>query len=93
MANSPCRQRTSDAIDIDNLNDYREMVKKISDDHPPVVKIFVDMRHIEKLPRVSQGSEDDSEPTTDGGAVRTVTGHGIMLTFTFTGNIPSSKEG
>ena len=93
MANSPCRQWTSDAIDVDNLNDYREMVKKNSDDHPPVVKIFVDMRHIKKLPRVSQGSEDDSEPTTDSGAVHTVTGHGIILTFTFTGNIPSSKEG
>ena len=94
----PCtRHRTSDAIDVDNLNDYKEMVKKISDDCPPVVRVFVDMRHIEKLPRVSQaggpGSGDDSEPTTDSSTVCTVTGHGAILTFTFTGNTPLFQEG
>jgi len=37
-------------IDIDNVADYQEMVKKITDDKPSVVKIFVGMKHIEKLP-------------------------------------------
>ncbi|KAL4064220.1 hypothetical protein V8B97DRAFT_1876068 [Scleroderma yunnanense] len=43
QTNSPCKQWTSDMIDVDNLNNYRDMVKKISDDNPPVVKILVDM--------------------------------------------------
>ncbi|KIK28176.1 hypothetical protein PISMIDRAFT_7690 [Pisolithus microcarpus 441] len=58
-------QRASDAIDVDNATDYREMVKKISEEKPAVVKIFVDMRHIERLPRASKSSEDDSEFASD----------------------------
>ncbi|KAI6163600.1 hypothetical protein EDD17DRAFT_1428783, partial [Pisolithus thermaeus] len=63
-------KRIGDAIDVDNQNDYREMVKKVSDEAVPVVKVFVDMRQVEKLPQVSQaagsGSGNDSEHTTDG---------------------------
>ncbi|KIK23141.1 hypothetical protein PISMIDRAFT_101124, partial [Pisolithus microcarpus 441] len=36
-------QQMSDAIDVDNLADYREMVKKISQGQLPVVKLFMDM--------------------------------------------------
>jgi len=59
-------------IDIDNVADYQEMVKKITDDKPSVVKIFVDMKHIEKLPRTqsstkNSSSEDDSEATSSNG--------------------------
>ncbi|KAI6033484.1 hypothetical protein BKA83DRAFT_4120971 [Pisolithus microcarpus] len=61
-------QRTSDAIDVDNLSDYGEMVKKIYDESPPVVK----------LRRVSHsggpGSENDSEPTTDSSVAKSVRG-------------------
>ncbi|KAI6039582.1 hypothetical protein EDC04DRAFT_2895098 [Pisolithus marmoratus] len=39
----PLKQWTSNAIDVDNLSDCREMVKKISNDSLPVMKIFVDM--------------------------------------------------
>jgi len=69
---SPCRQQIDDVIDIDNVADYQEMVKKITDDKPSVVKIFVDMKHIEKLPRTqsstkNSSSEDDSEATSSNG--------------------------
>ncbi|KAI6030148.1 hypothetical protein EDC04DRAFT_2605435 [Pisolithus marmoratus] len=57
-------QQVIDAIDVDNAIDYREMVKKISEDKPSVVKIFVDMQHIEKLPQAVKSS-DDSEFTLD----------------------------
>jgi len=44
------------------------MVKKIMDNKSSVVKIFVDMKHIEKLPQTqsstkNSSSEDDSEAT------------------------------
>ncbi|KAI6107739.1 hypothetical protein EV401DRAFT_1891929 [Pisolithus croceorrhizus] len=57
-------QWLSDVIDVDNATDYKEMVKKISEDKPPVVKIFVDMQHIKKLPQVVKSS-DDLECTSD----------------------------
>ncbi|KIM50301.1 hypothetical protein SCLCIDRAFT_18538 [Scleroderma citrinum Foug A] len=63
------RQHASDAIDVDNIADYKETVKKVVDKKPTVVKIFVDMCHIEKLPHTksrSSGSEDDSEPASNG---------------------------
>ncbi|KAI6129823.1 hypothetical protein EV401DRAFT_2066572 [Pisolithus croceorrhizus] len=45
-------QRIGDAIDVDNQNDYREMVKKVSDEAVPVA--------------AGSGSGNDSEHTTDG---------------------------
>ncbi|KAI6008476.1 hypothetical protein EDC04DRAFT_2907142 [Pisolithus marmoratus] len=39
-----------DAINVDNILDYREMVKKLTEDKPPMVKLFMDMQYIEKLP-------------------------------------------
>ncbi|KAI6042902.1 hypothetical protein EDC04DRAFT_2963647 [Pisolithus marmoratus] len=60
-------QWMGDVIDVNNQNDYREMVKKVSDDNLPVVEVFVDMQHVENLPWVlqvaSSGSGDDSEPS------------------------------
>ena len=60
----------ADAIDVDNVSDYKEMVKKITDEKLSIVKVFVDTRHINKLPRDSttrgsRSSEDDSGATTD----------------------------
>ncbi|KIK20243.1 hypothetical protein PISMIDRAFT_13136 [Pisolithus microcarpus 441] len=63
-------QQISNAIDVDNQNNYREMVKKVSDKAVPVVKVFVNMQQVEKLLWVSQaagsGSGNDLEHTTDG---------------------------
>ncbi|KIK15550.1 hypothetical protein PISMIDRAFT_16437 [Pisolithus microcarpus 441] len=46
-------QRISDAIDVDNLADYREMVKKISEGQLPISK------------GSRSSNDDDSEPTSD----------------------------
>ncbi|KAI6046204.1 hypothetical protein EDC04DRAFT_2598390 [Pisolithus marmoratus] len=66
----PLKQQLSNAINVDNQNDYKEMVKKISDNILPTVKVFIDMQHIKKLPHILQvtgtGSGNDSEPSTDG---------------------------
>jgi len=32
----------ADAIDVDNVSDYKEMVKKITDEKPSIVKVFID---------------------------------------------------
>ncbi|KAF8836667.1 hypothetical protein BDN67DRAFT_1014485 [Paxillus ammoniavirescens] len=37
-------------MDVDNSGDYKEMTKKINDERPAVVKIFIDMKDVEKLP-------------------------------------------
>ncbi|KAI6043636.1 hypothetical protein EDC04DRAFT_2600087 [Pisolithus marmoratus] len=47
-------QWVSDAIDVNNIADYREMVKKISEDKPSTVKIFT-----------LKSSEDDLEISSD----------------------------
>ena len=75
--NFSIRQRVTDAIDVDNVSDYKEMVKKITNEKPSIVKVFVDTRHINKLPRGSttrgsRSSEDDSGATTDSVRVCTI---------------------
>lgn len=58
------RQRVADAIDVDNVADYQEMVTKIADSKPPaIIKILVDMRDVQKLPRAQASSSE-----TDGGS-------------------------
>ncbi|KAI6029200.1 hypothetical protein PISMIDRAFT_121225 [Pisolithus microcarpus 441] len=42
-------QWMSDTIDVNDIANYREMVKKIAEETPPVVKVFVDMQHVDKL--------------------------------------------
>ena len=42
-----------DAMDVDNEDDYKEMVKKIQERNPATTKILVDMKSIEKLPKMS----------------------------------------
>ncbi|KAI6009267.1 hypothetical protein EDC04DRAFT_2906607 [Pisolithus marmoratus] len=67
-------QWVSDTIDVDNLADYQEMVKKISEYEGKlsIVKIFMDMQQVEKLPRASKSrgsgssKDGDSEPISDG---------------------------
>ncbi|KIK91441.1 hypothetical protein PAXRUDRAFT_13785 [Paxillus rubicundulus Ve08.2h10] len=43
-------KEVGDAMDVDNSGDYKEMMKKIDDERPTVVKIFIDMKDVEKLP-------------------------------------------
>ncbi|KAG2145726.1 hypothetical protein BD769DRAFT_1382611 [Suillus cothurnatus] len=43
------RSRT-EAMDVDNKNDYAEMVKKIISKKLKKIKIFIDMKNVEKLP-------------------------------------------
>ncbi|KIK26860.1 hypothetical protein PISMIDRAFT_8642 [Pisolithus microcarpus 441] len=42
-------QWMSDATNVNGIADYREMVKKIAEETPPVVKVFMDMKHVNKL--------------------------------------------
>jgi hypothetical protein len=37
-------------MDVDNKNDYAEMVKKIISEKLKKIKIFIDMKNVEKLP-------------------------------------------
>lgn len=74
------RQWLADAIDIDNITDYQEMVKKITG-ISSVVKVFVDMWHVEKLPQGSKpkgaGSSDldDSQTASDDVMVHVLQAH------------------
>ncbi|KAI6019254.1 hypothetical protein BKA83DRAFT_4127200 [Pisolithus microcarpus] len=60
-------QRATDAMDVDNEADYQEMVGKIHGANPSVTKIFIDMKHVEKLPsnessnKASEASGDDDD--------------------------------
>ncbi|KAJ8596017.1 hypothetical protein M405DRAFT_806273 [Rhizopogon salebrosus TDB-379] len=68
------RSRT-EAMDVDNKDDYAEMAKKIISEKLKKVKIFVDMKHVEKLPVSTQnegstgshesGQSDDEETVHD----------------------------
>ncbi|KAI6013844.1 hypothetical protein EDC04DRAFT_2609164 [Pisolithus marmoratus] len=58
-------QWASDMIDVNNTADYREMVKKISEGKPAIVRILVDMQHIKRLPHPLKSSEDDLEFASD----------------------------
>jgi hypothetical protein len=40
---SECRQCIADAIDVDNIADYKEMVMKINESKPAVIKTLVNM--------------------------------------------------
>lgn len=59
-------QRAAEAMDVDNELDYKEMVRKICDasDSTLATKIFVNMKHVEKLPlhqvNAQSGDEDSS---------------------------------
>ncbi|KIK79597.1 hypothetical protein PAXRUDRAFT_769037, partial [Paxillus rubicundulus Ve08.2h10] len=43
-------RKVGDAMDVDNSGDYKEMTKKINDERLAVVKIFIDVKDVEKLP-------------------------------------------
>lgn len=48
--NSSCRQQAADAINVDNISDYQEIMVKITETKLSVVKIFIDMWHIQSFP-------------------------------------------
>ncbi|KIO01842.1 hypothetical protein M404DRAFT_89195, partial [Pisolithus tinctorius Marx 270] len=52
-------QAISNAINVDNKVDYKDMVKRIHSIHPGPMKIYIDMKHVEKLPTIN-GSGDES---------------------------------
>ncbi|KIO10419.1 hypothetical protein M404DRAFT_129759 [Pisolithus tinctorius Marx 270] len=52
-------QAVSNAINVDNEVDYKDMVKRIHSVHPGPTKIYIDMKHVEKLPTIN-GSGDES---------------------------------
>ncbi|KAI9455311.1 hypothetical protein HD554DRAFT_2240524 [Boletus coccyginus] len=60
-------QHASDAMDVDNEANYKEMVKKIQQDNPSSTRILVDMKGIEKLPALDANidNDDDNEITDD----------------------------
>ncbi|KIJ15262.1 hypothetical protein PAXINDRAFT_155645 [Paxillus involutus ATCC 200175] len=56
------KQKVSDAMDVDNSGDYEVMVKKIDDKKPTTVKIFINMKVVEKLPcKINIADEDEAE--------------------------------
>ncbi|KAF8833089.1 hypothetical protein BDN67DRAFT_1017968 [Paxillus ammoniavirescens] len=55
------KRKASDAMDVDNGGDYKEMAKKIDDERPTAIKIFIDMKDIEKLPRGKKAMADEDE--------------------------------
>ncbi|KIJ10754.1 hypothetical protein PAXINDRAFT_16300 [Paxillus involutus ATCC 200175] len=56
------KQKVSDGMDVDNSGDYEVMVKKIDDKKPTTVKIFINMKVIEKLPcKINIADEDEAE--------------------------------
>ncbi|KAF9231874.1 hypothetical protein BU15DRAFT_67972 [Melanogaster broomeanus] len=59
------KRKVSDAMDVDNAGDYKEMVKKINDERPTIVKIFIDMKDVEKLPRGTKPADEDETGSTD----------------------------
>ncbi|KAI9464257.1 hypothetical protein HD554DRAFT_2316030, partial [Boletus coccyginus] len=54
-------QRASDAMDVNNEADYKEMVKKIQQDNPSSTRILVDMKDIEKLPALGANADNDDD--------------------------------
>jgi hypothetical protein len=40
--------RKGDAIDIDNFNDYKELIERILERKPSKITIFIDMADIQK---------------------------------------------
>ncbi|KIK72454.1 hypothetical protein PAXRUDRAFT_180643 [Paxillus rubicundulus Ve08.2h10] len=60
--------KASDAMDVDNSGDYKEMVKKIDDEKPTTVKIFINMKVVEKLPfKTNIADEDEADSSGDNG--------------------------
>lgn len=39
----------NEAMDVDNAEEFLEMVKKISEIKPEKVRVFIDMKNVEKL--------------------------------------------
>lgn len=52
-------------MDVDNSGDYKEMAKKIDDEKPATVKIFIDMKVVEKLPRQTNTANKDDVDSGD----------------------------
>ncbi|KIK13183.1 hypothetical protein PISMIDRAFT_119385 [Pisolithus microcarpus 441] len=65
-------QRATDAMDVDNEADYQEMVGKIHGANPSITKIFIDMKHVEKLPSNESSNEASEASGDDDDLVRSV---------------------
>ncbi|KAH7903827.1 hypothetical protein BJ138DRAFT_1189019, partial [Hygrophoropsis aurantiaca] len=69
---APPAKSRNDAMDIDNVDDFLEMAKKLICEKPDKVKIWIDMKSVEKLPSRARGQTagdgNDSDNDTNGGA-------------------------
>ncbi|KAI6038005.1 hypothetical protein EDC04DRAFT_2604413 [Pisolithus marmoratus] len=50
-------QCISDAMDVNNENNYKEMVKKLHCNHSSTTKILIDMKQVKRLPLSESGDE------------------------------------
>ncbi|KAI6041844.1 hypothetical protein EDC04DRAFT_2892540 [Pisolithus marmoratus] len=50
-------QCVSDAVDVDNEIDYKEMVEKLCHNDSSTTKILIDMKQVERLPLSESGDE------------------------------------
>ncbi|KIK35732.1 hypothetical protein CY34DRAFT_16840 [Suillus luteus UH-Slu-Lm8-n1] len=66
LGNSLVVYRRAEAMDVDNQADYAEMAKKLISEEPQKVKIFVDMKNVEKLPASAQNETVGDIASQDG---------------------------
>jgi hypothetical protein len=60
-----------DAIDVENANDYHEMVANLANSEPDKIKILVDMKAIRSsCRRVQNASDDEDDLSANEGEVR-----------------------
>ncbi|KAG1732004.1 uncharacterized protein EDB91DRAFT_1058406 [Suillus paluster] len=55
----------AEAMDVDNEADYAEMAKKLISKEPRKVKVFIDMKNVEKLPTTGDTASQDSGASDD----------------------------
>ncbi|KAI6022829.1 hypothetical protein BKA83DRAFT_11121 [Pisolithus microcarpus] len=63
-------QCVTNAMDVNNKANYQEMVRKIHGANPSITKIFIDMKHVEKLPS-NESSNEASKASGDDDNLKT----------------------
>ncbi|KAG1850455.1 hypothetical protein F4604DRAFT_1959350 [Suillus subluteus] len=58
----------AEAMDVDNEADYAEMAKKLISEEPRKVKVFIDMKNVEKLPVSTRNETMGDTASQDSGA-------------------------
>ncbi|KAF8835758.1 hypothetical protein BDN67DRAFT_1015249 [Paxillus ammoniavirescens] len=57
----PSAKVHGDAMDVDNATDFTDMAKKLIESKPDKVKVFVDMKEVEKLPLQAKMQMGDAD--------------------------------